>query len=106
MERRRDWNRPAIAAPGEGGGAGVISSLFRWNASATSGLPRAMQVKMPKIRPIGQAGDQGTMAAMAAVATTGNPRSRRIMIAAVINKADRGTIGTAPEVTVGQNQLG
>ena len=59
---------------------------------------------MPKIRPTTQAADQGTMATIAAVATSGNARSRRIRTAAVIIKADSGTISTAAQITVGQNQ--
>src|SRR5262245_53595443 len=92
MERSRDRNRPAIAAGGAGGAAPAAWAHLGWNASTTSGLPRILQVQMPKTRPIGQPGDQGIMARIADVADSGYPRSRRIITALVMSMADTGTI--------------
>src|SRR5215831_13429672 len=106
MERSSDRNRPAIAAPGEGGGAGAGSPRLGWNPSTTSGLPRITQVQMPKTRPIGQAHDQGTMARIADVAARGYQRSRRIVTALDMSTVDTGTIRKANRVRLSQRKLG
>src|SRR5262249_61842736 len=104
MERSSDRNRPAIAAPAAGMAAGAAWARLGWNASTTSGFPKIMHVQIPKTSPISQPADQGTMARMAAVATSGYQRSRRIMTAPVMIRADSGTSSDPARITVGQNE--